>query len=65
MMMVLLYGTLNRVMVVEKGVPPWLIGSWSRLPVLVAPFRALIGFKSDMHESAFGWRRSRSSGSAP
>jgi len=57
MMMVLLYGTLNRVMVVEKGVPPWLIGVMVALPVLVAPFRALIGFKSDIHESAFGWRR--------
>jgi len=57
MMMVLLYGTLNRVMVVEKGVPPWLIGLMVALPVLVAPFRALIGFKSDTHESAFGWRR--------
>ena len=57
MMMVLLYGTLNRVMVVEKGVPPWLIGLMVALPVLAAPFRALIGFKSDTHESAFGWRR--------
>lgn len=57
MMMVLLYGTLNRVMVVEKGVPPWLIGLMVALPVLVAPFRAVIGFKSDHHESAFGWRR--------
>ncbi|MBK1619645.1 MFS transporter [Lamprobacter modestohalophilus] len=57
MMMVLLYGTLNRVMVVEKGVPPWLIGLMVALPVLVAPFRALIGFKSDHHKSAFGWRR--------
>jgi len=55
--MVLLYGTLNRVMVVEKGVPPWLIGLMVALPVLVAPFRVLIGFKSDTHESAFGWRR--------
>jgi BCD family chlorophyll transporter-like MFS transporter len=57
MMMVLLFGTLNRVMVVEKGVPPWLIGIMVALPVLVAPFRALIGFRSDIHESAFGWRR--------
>ncbi|TVQ88592.1 MAG: MFS transporter [Chromatiaceae bacterium] len=57
MMMVLLFGTLNRVMVVEKGVPPWLIGVMVALPVLFAPFRALIGFKSDIHESAFGWRR--------
>ncbi|MCG6941855.1 MAG: BCD family MFS transporter [Thiohalocapsa sp.] len=57
MMMVLLYGTMNRVMVVEKGVPTWLISLMVALPVLVAPFRALIGFKSDIHRSAFGWRR--------
>jgi BCD family chlorophyll transporter-like MFS transporter len=57
MMVVLLYGTLNRVMVVEKGVPTWLISTMVALPVLVAPFRALIGFKSDVHRSAFGWRR--------
>jgi BCD family chlorophyll transporter-like MFS transporter len=57
MMMVLLYGTMNRVMVVEKGVPTWIISLMVALPVLVAPFRALIGFKSDIHRSAFGWRR--------
>ena len=57
MMMVLLYGTMNRVMVVEKGVPTWLISLMVALPVLAAPFRALIGFKSDIHRSAFGWRR--------
>ncbi|MGB5834751.1 MAG: MFS transporter, partial [Thiohalocapsa sp.] len=57
MMMVLLYGTMNRVMVVEKGVPTWLISIMVALPVLFAPFRALIGFKSDIHRSAFGWRR--------
>ena len=27
------------------------------LPVLYAPFRALIGFRSDTHRSALGWRR--------
>jgi BCD family chlorophyll transporter-like MFS transporter len=57
MMMVLLYGTMNRVMVVEKGVPTWIISLMVALPVLVAPFRALIGFRSDVHRSAFGWRR--------
>ncbi|MCF7991672.1 MAG: BCD family MFS transporter [Thiohalocapsa sp.] len=57
MMMVLLYGTLNRVMVVEKGVPAWLVATMVALPVLFAPFRALIGFRSDIHHSAFGWRR--------
>ncbi len=27
------------------------------LPVLIAPFRALLGFRSDNHRSAIGWRR--------
>jgi BCD family chlorophyll transporter-like MFS transporter len=64
MMMVLLYGTLNRVMVVEMGVPAWLCRLMVALPVLFAPLRALIGFKSDVHRSAFGWRRVPTSGSA-
>ncbi len=57
MTMVLLYGTLNRVMVVEMGVPAWLVSLMVALPVLFAPLRALIGFKSDQHRSAFGLRR--------
>ncbi|MCG6943097.1 MAG: BCD family MFS transporter [Thiohalocapsa sp.] len=57
MTMVLLYGTLNRVMVVEMGVPTWLVSLMVALPVLFAPLRALIGFKSDNHRSAFGLRR--------
>jgi BCD family chlorophyll transporter-like MFS transporter len=27
------------------------------LPVLIAPFRALLGFKSDTYKSAIGWKR--------
>jgi BCD family chlorophyll transporter-like MFS transporter len=27
------------------------------LPVLIAPFRALLGFRSDTHRSAIGWKR--------
>ncbi len=57
MTMVLLYGTLNRVMVVEMGVPVSLVSLMVALPVLFAPMRALIGFKSDIHRSAFGLRR--------
>ncbi|MGD8206456.1 MAG: BCD family MFS transporter [Thiohalocapsa sp.] len=57
MAMVLLYGTLNRVMVVEMAVPAWLVSLMVALPVLFAPFRALIGHRSDTHRSAFGWRR--------
>ncbi|MEM8694706.1 MAG: BCD family MFS transporter [Pseudomonadota bacterium] len=54
---VLLNGTLNRVMVVELGVPVWIIALLIALPLLVAPFRALIGHKSDTHRSLLGWRR--------
>ena len=55
--MVLLTGTLNRVMVVELGVPTWLVATMVALPLVFAPFRALIGHRSDYHHSAFGLRR--------
>jgi BCD family chlorophyll transporter-like MFS transporter len=54
---VLLLGTLNRVMIVELGVAAWLVSTMVALPLLAAPFRALIGFKSDTHRSFLGWRR--------
>ncbi|HYW50963.1 MAG TPA: PucC family protein [Gemmatimonadaceae bacterium] len=54
---VLLIGTLNRVMIVELGVPASLVAVMISLPLLAAPFRALIGFRSDTHVSALGWRR--------
>lgn len=57
MAIVLLYGTLNRVMVVELGVPAWFVALAAGLPMLFAPVRALIGHRSDYHHSAFGWRR--------
>lgn len=57
MSLVLLIGTLNRVMIVELGVPASLVGTMISLPLLFAPFRALIGFKSDTHECILGWRR--------
>jgi BCD family chlorophyll transporter-like MFS transporter len=53
----LLVGTLNRVMIVELGMAAWLVAAMVALPILAAPFRALIGFKSDHHRSALGWRR--------
>jgi BCD family chlorophyll transporter-like MFS transporter len=53
----LLVGTLNRVMIVEMGVPDWLVGLSVALPLVFAPLRALIGFKSDKHRSALGLRR--------
>jgi BCD family chlorophyll transporter-like MFS transporter len=57
MAMVLLIGTLNRVLIVELGVPAWLVSLMVGLPLVFAPFRALIGFRSDNHRSALGWRR--------
>jgi MFS transporter, BCD family, chlorophyll transporter len=57
MALVLLVGTLNRVMIVELHVPAALVAVMVALPVLYAPLRALIGFRSDSHRSALGWRR--------
>jgi BCD family chlorophyll transporter-like MFS transporter len=57
MALVMLVGTLNRVMIVELSVPASLVGVMISLPLVFAPFRALIGFKSDNHISALGWRR--------
>lgn len=57
MAMTLLAGTLNRVMIVELGSSATWVAAMLALPVLVAPFRALIGHRSDGHRSAFGWRR--------
>ena len=54
---VLLIGTLNRVMIVELGVPAWLVAVMVSLPLVFAPFRALVGFRSDTHRSALGWCR--------
>lgn len=53
----LMVGTLNRVMIVELGVAAWLVALMVAIPLLVAPFRAVTGFRSDTHRSAFGWRR--------
>ena len=57
MAMVLLVGTLNRVMIVELGVSAWLVSAMVALPLVFAPFRALIGFRSDTHRSVLGWKR--------
>ena len=57
MAIVLLIGTLNRVMIVELGVPAWLVGAMVSLPLVFAPFRALVGFRSDTHRSVLGWKR--------
>ena len=57
MAMVLLTGTLNRVMIVELDVPAWIVAVMVALPLLFAPMRALIGHRSDQHKSYLGWRR--------
>jgi BCD family chlorophyll transporter-like MFS transporter len=57
MTMALLVGTLNRVMIVELGVPAWWVALSVALPLVFAPMRALIGYRSDTHPSALGLRR--------
>ncbi len=57
MALALVIGTLNRVMIVELGVPAWLVAAMVALPLLLSPFRAIIGFRSDTHTSLLGWRR--------
>jgi len=57
MALVLLVGTLNRVMIVELDVPASLVAIMISLPLIFAPFRALIGFRSDTHRSVLGWKR--------
>jgi MFS transporter, BCD family, chlorophyll transporter len=54
---VLLLGTLNRVMIVELSLAASIVAVMIALPVLIAPFRTLLGFKSDNHRSAIGWKR--------
>lgn len=54
---VLLTGTLNRVMIVELGMSASLVALMVSLPLVFAPLRALIGFKSDHHSSKLGWKR--------
>ncbi|MCE7505099.1 BCD family MFS transporter [Polynucleobacter sp. IMCC30063] len=53
----LLIGTLNRIMIIELHVSAGLVALMVALPLLFAPFRALIGHRSDRHKSVLGWRR--------
>jgi MFS transporter, BCD family, chlorophyll transporter len=57
MSLVLLVGTINRVMIVELGIKASIVSIMLCLPLVFAPLRALIGFKSDTHRSVLGWRR--------
>lgn len=54
---VLLIGTLNRVMIVELRVQASVVAVMLALPLVFAPLRALVGFRSDTHRSVLGWRR--------
>ena len=54
---VLLIGTLNRVMIVELNLPAWLVATMISLPLVFAPFRMLVGHRSDHHRSVLGWKR--------
>jgi MFS transporter, BCD family, chlorophyll transporter len=54
---VMLLGTLNRVMIVELNVPAMLVAAMIAIPVLIAPFRAILGHRSDNYRSAIGWKR--------
>jgi BCD family chlorophyll transporter-like MFS transporter len=44
-------------MILELRVPASLVAIMLAIPLLAAPFRALIGFKSDTHKSLLGWKR--------
>ena len=55
--LVLMNGVLNRVLIVEMHIAAFWVGLLIALPMLSAPIRALIGFKSDTHRSFLGWKR--------
>lgn len=57
MVQTLFVGTLNRVMILELSVPASLVAIMLAIPLMVAPFRALVGFKSDSYRSFLGWKR--------
>ena len=57
MVTALLVGTLNRVMIVELHVPAWWVALAVAIPMVFAPLRTLIGYRSDTHPSALGLRR--------
>lgn len=57
MAMALTIGTLNRVMIVELGVSTTLVSVMVAMPLVFAPLRALVGYKSDTHKSVLGWKR--------
>jgi len=53
---VLVSGTLNRVMIVEMGIPAALVGAFFALPLLISPLRIWLGYRSDAYP-LWGLRR--------
>ncbi len=53
---VLVQGTLNRIMIVERGLPASLVGLCFALPLLIAPVRVWLGYQSDTRP-LWGFRR--------
>ena len=53
---VLVGGTLNRVMIVELGLPASLVGLFFALPLLISPVRVWLGYRSDAYP-LWGLRR--------
>jgi BCD family chlorophyll transporter-like MFS transporter len=53
---VLVNGTLNRVMIVEQGLPASFVGLCFALPLLIAPVRVWLGYQSDTRP-LWGMRR--------
>ena len=53
---VLVSGTLNRVMIVELGLPATLVGLFFALPLIISPLRIWLGYRSDAHP-VWGLRR--------
>jgi BCD family chlorophyll transporter-like MFS transporter len=46
---VLVGGTLNRVMIVELGIPASLVGFFFALPLMISPLRVWLGYRSDAY----------------
>jgi len=42
-------GTLNRVMIVELGIPASLEGLFFGLPLIISPLRVWLGYRSDAY----------------
>jgi BCD family chlorophyll transporter-like MFS transporter len=53
---VLVGGTLNRVMIVELGLPALWVGLFFAIPLLISPLRIWLGYRSDGH-AVWGLRR--------